>query len=466
MTFNTTQQVQTITLFDDALPMPAIPQLLHSTGDVVVLISLLTHCIMTKDIYLRTIIRMPVWIFFVIVSSGNLRFRDERCAVLQELIRLSIIVYYGLKLNFFKFPRSLRSRKESTVLVQGESSEKLQKSERLSEEEIQKFYRGVPTLIKRNEPVAFDTLPYDKTLEISQTHFTANKSQRCVAGHNGISFQGTLNYNSKKIRACIKTNIPGDISSLHGLMKEIKLLKYVGQHDNLQSIFGAYTTELSRGKLFLVLENCGPNTLSMQLQQLQDNQNALLPLGSNSTNEDLLVDFYRWAYEISSGMNFISGKGIVHGSLSCDCILLNEAGTVKLTDFGTAPYLSNPERFQPEQYDHDGWKYLAPEAILKNEFTTSGDIWSFGIVLWKIFTVFSEPYPAFDTYSKIFSLSLLDGMRPEAEQRIPDYISLLLEKCWLHESQERPTFEMCCQYTYVKTKPKRRIVTCDGDFIT
>jgi len=337
----------------------------------------------------------------------------------------------------------------------------------LSEDEVERFYRGVPTIVRGNEKVDYLTLPYDKTLEISYSHFSTNEcmQQRRIRAHNGTCFQGMLNYNNKKIRASIKTSTPGDVETLRGLMKEVKLLKFVGQHDNLQTIFGVCTKEISAGNLFLVLENCGSRTLGMHLKDIQKTENNSI-LSEAFLREDLLIDFYRWAYEISSGMKFISSKHIVHGMLTCECILVNEVGTVKLTDFGTAPYLTDVKEFVPEEMLNESWKYLAPEAIVKHDFTTSADVWSFGIVLWKMFSINSDPFPEFKEYSKIFPLGLLDGMRPQPDSRIPNYISDLLTKCWLVDSERRPDFDTCCQHLYVKTKPRRRIVTCDGDFIT
>lgn len=77
-------------------------------------------------------------------------------------------------------------------------------------------------------------------IDLLQLYFSKDESlpQQNIRCQNGLSFQGMLHCNNKKIRACVKTNVTGDLESLRGLMMEIKLLKFVGQHDNLQSLFG------------------------------------------------------------------------------------------------------------------------------------------------------------------------------------------------------------------------------------
>lgn len=127
---------------------------------------------------------MPAWIFLAIVCSNNVRIRDDRCAVLQEFLRLGIIIYYGLKLNFsFQLQKIIRSAKDRGLLKDLKSDEtpetptlgvvRPKRRERLlSEEEVEKFYKGIPTLLKGDEPIAYTTLPFDKLLEISHSNFS------------------------------------------------------------------------------------------------------------------------------------------------------------------------------------------------------------------------------------------------------------------------------------------------------
>lgn len=58
------------------------------------------------------------------------------------------------------------------------------------------------------------------------------------------------------------------------------------------------------------------------------------------------------------------------------------------------------------------FKWLAIESISDRVFNTHTDVWSFGIVLWELFTLGKVPYPGMKADEELY-FKLKDGYRME-----------------------------------------------------
>ncbi|RIB01691.1 kinase-like domain-containing protein, partial [Gigaspora rosea] len=79
--------------------------------------------------------------------------------------------------------------------------------------------------------------------------------------------------------------------------------------------------------------------------------------------------------------------------------------------------------------------YIAPEVLIKEQYTKASDIYSFGMIMLEIFTG-RRPYH--DTsHDEDLAIKICLGSKPEIKCEIPQFLALI-NKC-LDEAQDRPT---------------------------
>lgn len=81
---------------------------------------------------------------------------------------------------------------------------------------------------------------------------------------------------------------------------------------------------------------------------------------------------------------------------------------------------------------------MAPESLTEMVFSSKSDVWSFGVVMWELFSFGKVPYPGFDFRQLI--RELLVGYRMDKPQMATKEIGRLMTDCWKMEPNDRPTF--------------------------
>ncbi|XP_033897040.1 tyrosine-protein kinase STYK1-like isoform X2 [Acipenser ruthenus] len=100
----------------------------------------------------------------------------------------------------------------------------------------------------------------------------------------------------------------------------------------------------------------------------------------------------RIAREVASGLEYLHGKGYLHGDVAARSVLIGEGLTAKLGRLGTA-YWTHSRGAVPA--GEGAWfrKWHAPERLARRPTTPSSDVWSFGIMLCEMMTLGDAPFP-------------------------------------------------------------------------
>lgn len=149
------------------------------------------------------------------------------------------------------------------------------------------------------------------------------------------------------------------------------------------------------------------------------------------SNPDLAFsEKVRILFGIASAMKTLHSAGIVHGDLKPTNVLIRDNGDPIITHFG----LYQLVKVSPNE-PIIGTAFRAPELHTQDisVATFESDVYSFGMITYYIMAG-KVPH---GRYVK----PLLEGMRPELPKTFPHSIRKIIQACWAHEPEQRPSFD-------------------------
>lgn len=219
---------------------------------------------------------------------------------------------------------------------------------------------------------------------------------------------------------------------LADLISEMETMKEIGTHKNIVNFLGACTIQ---GPLFLIVEYCPHGNLR---DFLRNNRPSLIELTEHMKAQLTFRDLLSIAYQIARGMSYLSSKKCIHRDLAARNVLIADDFVIKIADFGLSRNLGNTDYYRRTTHGRLPVKWLAIEALFDQQYTVKSDVWSFGILLWEIFTLGGSPYPGIPV-ERLFTL-LKNGYRMECPIYCPSNIYEIMLHCWSENAKNRPLF--------------------------
>lgn len=109
-------------------------------------------------------------------------------------------------------------------------------------------------------------------------------------------------------------------------------------------------------------------------------------------NPPTLRRILQMAIEIADGMAYLAAKKFVHRDLAArNCMVAGDL-TVKIGDFGMTRDIYETDYYRKGTKGLLPVRWMAPESLKDGIFSTSSDVFSFGVVLWEMATLASQPY--------------------------------------------------------------------------
>ncbi|CAI4226737.1 unnamed protein product [Auanema sp. JU1783] len=224
-------------------------------------------------------------------------------------------------------------------------------------------------------------------------------------------------------------------SSKEAFLREINIMKHIGYHDHIVRMLGCVTTSKY---CQLVLEFCNDKDLLRLLERKKKEieNNKWFDDELDFCNKQLLP----LAHQVAQGMDFLGRKKVVHRDLAARNILIHSVGsilTAKISDFGLALILETDHVIASNDVKVP-IKWTAVEALVRGEFSLRSDVWSFGMLLYEMYSMGKPPFADVDLGN--VTNHVKDGNRPSKPLLASDRMGELMIKCWEENPADRPTF--------------------------
>ncbi|XP_028404316.1 tyrosine-protein kinase abl-1-like isoform X2 [Dendronephthya gigantea] len=276
-------------------------------------------------------------------------------------------------------------------------------------------------------------------LEIPRDQITETRV-RLGRGHFGEVRQIILRKPDQPETLCAAKMSRGSQAPVADMLDELEIhLKLEDVHENVVNLIGVCSSQ--GGPFYLIVEYCDNGSLLEYLRKHEP-----IPEYVNlEKRETLSLEWkLRCTLEICRGMEYLAKNKIVHRDLAARNVLLDKDTKAKISDFGMAKDVYLKSYYTQTHQGSFPLRWMACESIMKMEFTEKTDVWSFGVLVWEIFTDGTLPYYRIINDEKV-ALYILSGKtlkRPESCPKIL-YSNIML-KCWGYKSFDRPKFwELC-----------------------
>ncbi|GFS11684.1 receptor protein-tyrosine kinase [Elysia marginata] len=219
-------------------------------------------------------------------------------------------------------------------------------------------------------------------------------------------------------------------------LNEFEILKRVGKHENVVCLVGACHI---RGVMYVAMEYAKHGDLrtflrhSRKLTSLHEYDNTSCPTLRAALRPQTLISL---ALGTAQGLRHLCEQQIIHRDVAARNVLLGDKLVAKIADFGLS---KNDQTYVKTSSTRVPIRWMAVESLFNNTYTLQSDVWSFGVLLWEIFTLGGTPYATIDS-QQLFSY-LKNGHRLRKPRLCEQDMYAMMLQCWNEAPDRRPVME-------------------------
>uniref|UniRef100_A0A6I8SWK5 Tyrosine-protein kinase n=1 Tax=Xenopus tropicalis TaxID=8364 RepID=A0A6I8SWK5_XENTR len=250
--------------------------------------------------------------------------------------------------------------------------------------------------------------------EIDPTHLTLK--EEIGSGQFGVVqlaiWQGTTKVAVKMIRE--------GMMSEEDFVEEAQVLMKLS-HPKLVQLLGVCTQQVP---IFLVFEYMKYGCLFNYLRSHRGTLSKETALGM--------------CQDVCEGMQYLERSNFIHRDLAARNCLVGESLVVKVSDFGMTRFVLD-DQYTSSSGTKFPVKWSAPEVFRFGLYSSRSDVWSFGVLVWEVFSEGKIPFEHLSNSEAVEKISA--GLRLFKPKMSSERVYKLMNNCWQEKADLRPTFQ-------------------------
>ena len=208
------------------------------------------------------------------------------------------------------------------------------------------------------------------------------------------------------------------------------------EHENVIRLLGICTEQLDQ--ICMIFEYMELGALRELLQKSNPRNPDFYQMNSN---EAIIKpsQFLSICIQLARGLDYLSKKRFVHRDIATRNCLVDSQFVCKITDFGLSR-----DVYGSDYYKVGGKsaclpvRWMPPESLLYGRFTVKSDVWSYGVLMWEVFTFATQPYFGASNQEVIDNIRRLAMVLLESPLLCSKDVYDIMLECWQKMPIKRP----------------------------
>lgn len=215
-------------------------------------------------------------------------------------------------------------------------------------------------------------------------------------------------------------------SMVAALKREIDLLRDL-RHENIVQYLGS---------------NSDDQHFNIFLEYVPGGSVAAMLNSYGQLQEPLIRNFVR---QILTGLSYLHGRDIIHRDIKGANVLVDNKGSIKISDFGISKRVEASALLQPAKNGGHIHRpslqgsvfWMAPEVVKQTSYTRKADIWSLGCLIVEMFTG-THPFPNCSQLQAIFQIGN-SSAKPNTPENASEEGKVFLKQTFEIDHEKRPS---------------------------